>query len=194
MTSTALTFDASDTQLHIAGLYYPILLQVAKDKTVITYKELLAKAKELHPNDAIMQKMIPVRSGGVLGVLYHFAEVNGLPRISTLVVKQDNGECGRGIATVHDCPLERQSCYEFDWSMELPKFWDFITDTKNANATKRIRKMRMKLERGLDISWAYYLTNKNLLTADARNSIEKIAKLICTGICTQEAFSPYLKA
>jgi hypothetical protein len=189
----ALAFGATNTQLHIASLYYPILLQVAKDKTVITYSELIEKAKALHPNDAIMQNMIPVRSGDVLGVLYHFAEANGLPRISTLVVKQHKGECGKGIATTHDCPLERQRCHEFDWSKEQPKFWDFISDAKNANATKRVRKVRMKMERALDIAWAYYLSNKAQLSAEARNSIEKIAKLLCTGISAQDAFSPYAK-
>ncbi len=193
-TTTALAFGATDTQLHIAGLYYPILLQVAKDKTVITYKDLVAKAQALHPNDATMQKMIPVRSGDVLGVLYHFAETNALPRITTLVVKQTKGECGSGIAKSHDCPLERERCYAFDWSGEQPKFWEFIASSKAVNASKRIRKIGMKMERALDIAWAYYLSNKTTLTNDARNSIEKIAKILCTGSTAQEAFSPYVKA
>ena len=192
MTKTAaLAFGATDTQLHIAGLYYPILLQVAKDKTVITYKELIAKAKALNPNDPIIQKMIPVRSGDVLGVLYHFAETNGLPRITTLVVKQTKGECGIGIANSHDCPLERELCYEFDWSGEQPKFWEFISSSKAANAAKKIRKIRITMERALDIAWAYYLSNRANLTSEARNSIEKIAKTLCTGIPAKEAFLPY---
>ena len=83
---TAPTFKATDLQLHIASLYYPILLQLAKDKTVITYKEMIQKAQVLNPNDAVIKNMIPVRSGDVLGVLYHFAEMNNLPRITTLIV------------------------------------------------------------------------------------------------------------
>lgn len=195
MTSTAaLAFGATDAQLHIASLYYPILLQVANNKTVITYKELLAKAKALNPNDPIMQKMIPVRSGAVLGVLYHFAETNGLPRITTLVVKQTKGECGIGIVNSHDCPLERERCYEFDWSGEQPKFWEFISSSKAANAAKMTRKIRITMERALDIAWAYYLSNKKKLPSEARNSIEKIAKALCTGITTEEAFAPYANA
>jgi len=193
-TTAALAFGATDAQLHIASLYYPILVQVAKEKTVITYKELLAKAEALNPNDPIMQKMIPVRSGAVLGVLYHFAETNGLPRITTLVVKQTKGECGRGIANTHDCPLERERCYEFDWSGEQPKFWEFISSSKAANAVKKVRKIRVTMERALDIAWAYYLSNKATLTIEARKSIEKIAKTLCTGITTEEAFSPYANA
>ena len=195
MTKTAaLAFGATDAQLHIAGLYYPILLQVAKDKTVITYKELIAKAKALNPNDLIIQKMIPVRSGDVLGVLYHFAESNDLPRITTLVVKQTKGECGSGIVNSHDCPFERERCYKFDWSGEQPKFWEFISSSKAANAAKKIRKIRISMERALDIAWGYYLSNRANLTSEARNSIEKIAKLLCIGISTQEAFAPYAKA
>jgi hypothetical protein len=193
-TTAALAFGATDAQLHIADLYYPILLQVAKDKTVITYKELIAKAKALNPSDPIMQKMIPVRSGTVLGVLYHFAEANGLPRITTLVVKQIKGECGIGIANSHDCPLEREHCYKFDWSSEQPKFWEFISSSKAANAAKKIRKIRITMERALDIAWAYYLSNRANLKSEARNSIEKIAKILCTGIPAKEAFSPYATA
>jgi hypothetical protein len=186
----ALAFKATDLQLHLASLYYPILLQLAKDKTVMTYKELIEKAQALNPNDTAIKNMIPVRSGDVLGVLYHFAEMNDLPRITSLIVKQA-GECGKGIAKTHDCPAERDRCFSFDWSVEQPKFWDFIAQSKAANAAQRIRRVRLSFERALDIAWAYYLSNKNRLTNEARTAIEKIAKVLCTGITTEEAFAPF---
>ncbi len=188
----ASAFKATDLQLHIANLYYPILLQLAKDQTVITYKDLIAKAQALHPNDSAIQNMIPVRSGEVLGVLYHFAQMNDLPRITTLVVKQA-GECGKGIAMTHDCPAERDRCFAYDWSIEQPKFWDFIAQSKTANTAKRMRRVRLSFERALDIAWAYYLSNKNRLTNEARLAIEKIAKTLCTGVTAQEAFAPFQK-
>lgn len=186
-------FKATDLQLHIAGLFYPILLQLAKDKAVITYKELIHKAQELNPNDSDIKKMIPVRSGNALGVLYHFAEMNGLPRITTLVVNQD-GECGPGILISHDCAAERELCYSFDWSADQPKFWDLLTQTKAANAAKRIRKIRLTLDKALNIAWPYLITNKEQLTAEARIAIEKIAKTLCTGVSVEEAFAPYHRA
>lgn len=186
-------FKATDLQLHIASLYYPILLQLAKDKTVITYKELIERAQALNPADAAIKNMIPVRSGDVLGVLYHFAEMNDLPRITTLIVKKA-GECGNGIATTHDCPAERDRCFAFDWSIEQPKFWDFIAQSKAANATKRIRRVRLSFERAQDIAWAYYLSNKNRLTTEARYAIEKISRTMCSGITAGEAFEAFQKA
>jgi|APGre2960657423_1045063.scaffolds.fasta_scaffold43671_1 hypothetical protein len=190
---TAPTFKATDLQLHIASLYYPILLQLAKDKTVITYKEMIQKAQVLNPNDAVIKNMIPVRSGDVLGVLYHFAEMNNLPRITTLIVKQA-GECGKGISKSHDCPVERDRCFAFNWSAEQPKFWDFIAQSKTVNSAKRIRRVRLNFERALDIAWAYYLSNRNRLTNEARIAIEKIAKALCTGMTTEQAFAPFQKA
>jgi len=185
-------FKATDLQLHIASLYYPILLKLAKDQAVVTYKDLIAMAQALHPNDAAIKNMIPVRSGDVLGVLYHFAQMNKLPRITTLVIKQA-GECGRGIAMTHDCPLERERCFAFDWSTEQPKFWEFISQRKTTNATQRIQRVRLSFERALDIAWAYYLSNKNRLTNEARTAIEKIAKALCTGVKAEEAFAPFHK-
>jgi hypothetical protein len=190
---TAPAFKATDLQLHIASLYYPILLQLAKDKVVITYKELIQKAQALNPNDVAIKNMIPVRSGNVLGVLYHFAEMNDLPRITTLIVKQA-GECGRGISKSHDCPVERDRCFAFDWSDEQPKFWDFIAQSKTANTTKRVRRVPLNFERALDIAWAYYLSNKTRLTNETRIAIEKIAKALSTGKTTEEAFAPFQKA
>lgn len=187
-----LAFKATDLQLHIASLYYPILLQLAKDKAVITYKQLIEKAQHLYPNDSDIQNMIPVRSGDVLGVLYHFAEVNQLPRLTTLVVKQA-GECGIGIATTHDCPAERDRCFAFDWSGEQPKFWDFVAQSKASNAAQRIRRGRLSFERALDIAWAYYLSHKSQLSREARMRIEKIAKQLCTGIPVDEAFASFQK-
>ena len=105
--SAAPAFKATDLELHIAGLFYPILLQLAKDKTVMTYKELIKKAQELNPNDSAIMNMIPVRSGKVLGVIYHFAEMNGLPRISTLIINK-GGDCGPAILISHDCAAERE--------------------------------------------------------------------------------------
>lgn len=189
----ALPFKATDLQLHIAGLYYPILLQLAKDKAVMTYKELIEKAQALNPNDTAIKNMIPVRSGKVLGVIYHFAEMNDLPRITTLILNQA-GECGPGIASTHDCSAERDRCFSFDWSVEQPKFWDFIAQSKAANATQRIRRVRLSFDRALDIAWAYYLSNKNRLKNEARIAIEKIAKVLCTGMTTEEAFAPYHRA
>jgi hypothetical protein len=189
---TAPVFKATDLQLHIANLYYPILLQLAKNKAVITYKELIQEAQALNPNDAAIKNMIPVRSGNVLGVLYHFAELNDLPRITTLIVKQA-GECGKGVSQSHDCPAERDRCFAFDWSVQQPKFSDFISQSKTANATRSIRRVRLSFDRALDIAWAYYLSNKNRLTNEARIAIEKIAKALCAGKTTEEAFAPFQK-
>ena len=127
------------------------------------------------------------------GVLYHFAEVNDLPRITTLIVKQA-GECGKGIATTHDCPAERDRCFAFDWSGEQPKFWDFIAQSKAANTAQRTRRIRLSFERALDIAWAYYLSHKSQLTNEARIAIEKIAKKLCAGVTADEAFASYKKA
>jgi hypothetical protein len=186
-------FRATDKQLHIAGLFYPILLELAQDKTVLSYKALIEKAQAQHPNDLIMKNMIPVRSGPVLGILYHFAEMNGLPRISTLIVNH-SGECGDGIASTHDCVAEREKCFAFDWSVAQPKFWSFIAQAKASNASKRIRHVRITIDKALNMAWAYYLSNRDRLIKEARNALDSIAKALCSGTTTEDAFKPYLKA
>jgi hypothetical protein len=175
---SAHTIKATDLQLHIGSLYYPILLQLANEKAVITYKELIEKVQALNPNDEAIKNMIPFGSGNVLSVLYHFADINNQPRITTLAMKKGS-QCGDGIETTHDCPAERDLCFAFDWSVEQSRFWDFIAKSKAADAARRAHR---NFEHASDKAWAYYLINKSQLTSQARIAIEKIINSLRTGI------------
>ena len=182
----------TDLSLHLASLFYPILIETAKNKTVLTYKELIELAKQRHPNDTDIQKMIPVRTGRVLGVIFDFAEQAKLPRISTLIVGR-KGECGEGIKNKFDCEQERQICYAFNWEAKLPEFWDHIHKAKAANAIRLQKTIKISKVKASEIMWEFYTANRSNLAPEVRNFRDHIIEQLCAGFAPTEVYGPYLK-
>lgn len=176
--------------LKIAKAFYPILIELATTKTTLQYKQLVEKTKSLHPNDAQIQNMIAVRSGRVLGVIYRFAEFNNLPRISTLIVGK-GGECGRGITEGHNAQIERENCYQHDWTNEIPKFWEFINSEEVIVNAKTTKKPSLSITHARDLVWDFYKQNKSNLIASVSKFRDLIAKQIVDGASIEDAFKPY---
>lgn len=182
----------TDLSLHLASVFYPLLIETAKSKTVLTYKELVQRAKDKHPEDADVQKMIPVRMGLVLGVIFDFAEQTQLPRISTLIVGS-KGECGKGIKDKFDCEQERQNCYAFDWASQLPVFWEHLHRVKAANALRSTKPKKISTAQASNIMWEFYTANQANLSPEVRKFRDHIIDKLCAGFSAAEVYGPYLK-
>jgi hypothetical protein len=182
----------TDLSLHLAQIFYPLLIETATAKTVLTYKELVERAKDRHPDDADVQKMIPVRMGLVLGVIFEFAEQTQLPRISTLIVGR-KGECGKGIKDKFDCEQERQNCYAFDWASQLPVFWEHLHRVKAVNALRSTKPKKISTEQASNIMWEFYTANQANLSPEVRKFRDHIIDKLCAGFSPAEVYGPYLK-
>jgi hypothetical protein len=178
--------------LKVAKAFYPILIELATSGTTMQYKELIEKAKSIHPNDDDIQKMIPVRCGRVLGVIYRFAEFNNLPRISTLIIGK-GGECGVGITEGHNAQYEREICYAHNWTNEIPKFWDYIKTEEASITSSNAKKIVMTMTRAHELAWDFYKSNKAMLNADIARFREDIAKQLADGCSLDDAFKPFVK-
>ncbi len=181
--------------LHLAKSYYPILIELARNKRTLTYQELLQEAQQRHPDDHVIKKMRCVRSGRVLGVIYRFAEYQGLPRITTLIVKgagtrSVKGECGIGVSNHLDCAAERQKCFEFDWDAHQSHFLDYISESQLSAATSA-KKNTLTENQAENVYWAFYLANKARLIADVRQAVSLVVRELRQGIPAPIAFKPY---
>ena len=179
--------------LKVAKAFYPILIELATSGTTMQYKELIEKAKSIHPNDDDIQKMIPVRCGRVLGVIYRFAEFNNLPRISTLIIGK-GGECGVGITEEHNAQYEREICYAHNWTNEIPKFWEFMKSEETSITASNAKKIVMTMTRAHELVWGFYKSNKVKLNADIAKFREDIAKQLVDGCSLEDAFKPFFKS
>ena len=193
------TASYTATDLHLASCYYPVLLELARSRKTLTYQQMLELVQSRHPNDDAVKNMLCVRSGRILGVIYNFAEINGLPRITTLVVKgvgtgATKGECGVGVSSHLDCAAERQNCYEFDWSAKQPMFWDYISAAHSEANRARPGKAVLTQTQAENVYWAYLLANKARLVAEARTAINKLVAELRRGVSVATVFQPYLRS
>ena len=182
----------TERDLHLASLIYPILIDLAKSRTVMTYAELVAVVQAASPNDSFAASMIPVQCGRLLGVIYNFAESQGLPRITALIVNKNDGDCGEGLSKGHDCDAERTTCYAYDWSLALPEFWTFIKTAKAAIVAARPLK-KITADQALQIRYAYFNVNRASLIPNIKDFNDDILQDLVAGVAVEGAFRPYLR-
>jgi hypothetical protein len=182
----------TERDLHLASLIYPILIDLAKSRTVMTYSELVAAVQAASPSDSFAASMIPVQCGRFLGVIYNFAESLGLPRITALIVNKNDGDCGVGLSKAHDCDAERATCYAYDWSVALPKFWTFIKTAKAAIAVARPLK-KITADQARHIRYAYFIANRASFTPNIKDCDDVILKALMSGVAADVAFAQYLR-
>ncbi len=124
----------NDVQL--ASAYYPILIDLAKQKQCITYGELVAKAKEMYPTRKEVQNAIATSAGRKLDVIRIFTTERELPDITSLVVNKDTGECGEDFTKHFDPVATRKKVYAFDWSNVSTVFDFSIEHTQTVKTPK----------------------------------------------------------
>jgi len=120
------TVNLTYTDLELASAYYPILINCAKNKQFITYGDLVAKAKELHPHCKYVQNALPVSTGRRLNIVRMFTNERSLPDITSLVFTKSKGECGNGIRKNFDPELLQKEVLSFDWSKVSSDFGNYI--------------------------------------------------------------------
>ena len=158
----------------------------------MTYSELVEAVQAANTNDPVAATMIPVQSGRFLGLIYRFAESYGLPRISSLIINKNKGDCGAGLSQGHDCAAERLACYRFDWRVTFPDFGDFIKTSK-ANIVELKAVKKITVNEASQIRWSYFNTNRARLVLGIQDFSVLILNALMNGIAVEVAFAPYLK-
>ena len=116
--------------VELATIYYPILIEQARQKETISYANLLKKAKGLNPNNQNVQKAIPVGTGRRLCVVTKFTQIKEIPDISSLVINKATNEVGEGYSATYDPIEKRNEVFNFDWSGIKAEFDIYIESVK----------------------------------------------------------------
>jgi len=105
----------TDLDIFFAKIYLPILIEVAKSKKCISYGDLVAKSKALHPNDEDIQKSIPRHVGRRLNYLRQRLNLHNLPDLSSLVINNTTQTTGY---SYHLNPTtEQKKVFNCDWNI-----------------------------------------------------------------------------
>ena len=121
--------NVTPLDLQLAGFFYPVLIEVAKEEGTITYGGLRERTKRENPASAeAVDRCTDQSVGRRLEVVRMFTDERGYPDLTSLVLNKDTGEVGRGF--VGDPETHRNQVRAFDWENAEPDFNLFVADLK----------------------------------------------------------------
>jgi hypothetical protein len=173
----------NDVQL--ASAYYPILIDLAKNKKRMTYGELVNKAKAIYPDIEYVQNAIAVSTGRKLDVVRIFTSERDLPDVTSLIINKNQGECGTGFTNHFNPENARSEVYAYDWSGVSNDFVIYIE-----KAEKEVKpKARLNRNQALEIMSNYYKENRAFLPSTISKKRDEIISMLMEGISAEESFT-----
>jgi hypothetical protein len=176
--------NVTTVDVQLADAYYPLLVEIARDKKRVSYGELVAKAKLKYPDSTVVQKAIPAATGRRLDVVRLFTSARNLPDLASLVVNQASG-----VTRSSDPEAARDAVFAFDWNTVVTQFGGFIKQTEAT--TKHRKKVREPVALGL--MSAHYLAHREALPERVRELRSLIVGMIMEGNTVEEAFERALQ-
>jgi len=174
--------------IQLAAAYYPVLVDQAKHRQTITYGELIAKAKQQNPGNAVVQNAIATSAGRKLSAVRKFTDAQNYPDLTSLVVGKGSGDCGDAYTKNFDPKKVREAVFAFNWSNVSKEFDLHIKGLEKATTPTKPRK---KDEAG-KLMWEFYDRNKKSLPPSIQLQRDSIIELLMEGISVEDAFSQAL--
>ncbi len=171
--------------VQLATAYFPILVEFARSSQLVTYGDLVEKAKATYPDNPVVQNAIAVSTGRRLDIVREFTIQQELPDITSLVISQGTGECGVGFTRTFDPVAVRDTVFAFDWSNVTLVFTGFV-ETRTARLTPR---KKVKEETALQLMSSYFYANRATLPDAVKKHREYIVERIMEGLSPDEAFA-----
>jgi hypothetical protein len=195
--------------LLLAGAYWPILMQVAKnnqgrrvqDFSLVQYARLIDAAKGANPNDSAVDKAIPVSIGRTLDPINWFCRENNLPNLACLAVDA-KGKPGVGYMRNNNWEEEKAAVAAHNWNDCDVQFVGALTARVKAiqvrEAAESEAKAQAKAKKLLTEEAArkhlsdWWYGNPSAFTTVSDYQRQDILKLIRQGISPAEAVARVL--
>lgn len=170
--------------VQLAHLLYPLLIEVAESKGILTYTQLIERAKLRYPDDYRVANLIPVRMGRILWVIYDFAEERDLPRLTLVIVSKKYLVPGSAMEH-HDIEAEQKRCHAHDWSTVDRNFDLYIADSEKAvTPIKYVKKAVAK-----QLMADHYKAQRAMYPQAIRKLRYAIIENIMNGMTVEDAFA-----
>lgn len=170
--------------VRLARIYLPFLVELARQKDVWTYTELVEAAKKKHLDLPYVQNSIPVSAGRRLEVIRLYCAEEGIPDLASLVISKVSGECGSFYVEHFDPVAARRAVYARDWSGDVPDI-DGYFDYSERQA--KPRKMR-KPEAARQLMSAHFKENRSKYPPSIITARSFILERLAEGLDVEVAF------
>lgn len=182
----------TEIDIELATIFYPMLVELARDNAIDTYQNLLIRARLRHPGNARLERAIPLSVGRRLEVIRLFTRPRGYPDLSALIVNESKGIPGGGFDG--DFEADRAKIAAFDWSDVEADFSIEVASFRKALAkpTKRDR------DTAKQIMWDYIKMHGKGFEKTVDRCRDELLTLLMQGMEVEDAFeiaaAPYRKA
>ncbi len=173
----------TEADLEIGRIYYGMLIEQARGGQMVTYGDLVERAKARHPENEFVQRAIAVSAGRRLEAVRVFTNQRGYPDLTSLVVNASTGEVGSAFGT--DPISRRAEVAVFDWSSIKEEF-DLFLGEQHAVLPKKQKKVRAADAR--QMVWDFYAENKAVLPPRIVTSRDMLVKMVMDGHAVADAF------
>lgn len=178
----------------LAKVYFEILVNFAKSNRgqTIQYGQLVAKAKELYPQNRFVAGAIATNMGRRLDALREFTSQHQVPDLSALVVNKVTGENGDGFSRSFDGEVVRQQIADFDWlklQLTFDQFIELEMQALEQRELKARRPKKIKEDAAREIFYVFFKENQKNLPSLSYEQKEKIIELLIKGVDPRDAFS-----
>lgn len=172
----------TETDLEMASLFYPPLVDLGRRNEMRSYKAFLGEVQGLHPDNARLARAVPLNVGRRLEVIRMFTRSRGYPDLGCLIVSEATGEPGSGYDG--DVAQERAKIAAFDWSTVEQEFGLEVQERKKAIA-KRPKRGR---EAALKLMSDYFQVNKAMYDKAVIERRDRLIDLLMNGEEVDDAF------
>jgi hypothetical protein len=189
--STDPTIQFTLNDIEVGSRLYEALVQHARatQGAPIVYGDLLALAREMHPQDDVLGRAVPVGIGMKLLFVEAFCKANGYPNLACLAVNKATLKPGPGYTG--DWEADKRAVAAFDWSSADERLARYVTETRAALPQKRKRRK----EKPADELWyEYFKANRGACDWVTQEDKKEIINLLMEGFDPAEALNQVLAA
>lgn len=176
--------NTTQTDLVLASVYFPLLVEAAKEKNCITYSGLVRSAKSKFPSNEIVQNAYALSTGRRLDVIRMFTKGADHPALTSIVINDGTGERGPGFYRCEDGEIVRDQVFAYDWESVEPEFKKFIASTEQ-NLPPRHSNTKEAAHSKVS---AYYQAHRRSLGPSISQYHRNLVESVMEGIEVEEAF------
>lgn len=181
----------TETDIELATIFYPILVELARDNAIDHYDGLLERALKVHPDNELLARAIPLSVGRRLEVVRLFTRASQYPDLSCLIVNKVTRR--PGAAFDGDFDADRARIAAFDWSGVEQAFSLKVEALKKTLA----RPAKRDRETAKQMMWAYAKSHGKEFAREVDGCREELIALLVQGMEVEDAFeiaaAPYRK-
>lgn len=186
---TLMKFTLND--IEVGSRLYEALVKHAQETNgaPISYGELLALARTLHPADAVLARAVPVGIGMKLLFVEAFCTANGYPNLACLAVNSVTRTPGPGYTG--DWEADKRSVSEFDWSTADARLATYASETRAALRSQLMRRTEVAAR---ELLFENFRSNRTAYTKVTLLDKEEIVNLLMEGLDPATALNQVLAA